>query len=75
MTNAISQIVLEEILKAYAAGGQLPSPEAIRDLAGATAKSEQAVINEYARYNKSIWKMAGLALSPAQAGGLCFHTL
>jgi len=53
MTNAISQNVLEEILKAYAAGEQLPSPEAIRELAGAAAKSEQAVINEYAQVYRS----------------------
>ena len=39
MTNAISQNVLEEILKAYAAGEELPSPEAIRQLAGASATS------------------------------------
>ncbi len=53
MTNAISQNVLEEILKAYAAGEQLPSPEAIRELANAAAKSEQAAINEYARVYRS----------------------
>ena len=51
MTNAISQNVLEEILKAYAE--KLPSPEAIRELAGAAAKSEQAVINEYAQVYRS----------------------
>jgi len=47
MTNAISQNVLEEILKAYAAWEQPPSPQAIRELAAAAAKSEQEVIKEY----------------------------
>ena len=49
MTNAISQNVLEEIFKAYAAGEQLPSPQAIRELAAAAGKSEEAVIEESAR--------------------------
>ena len=53
MTNAISENVLEEILKAYAAGEQLPSPQAIHELAGAAAKSEQAVINECAQVYRS----------------------
>ncbi len=54
MTNAISQNVLEEILKAYAAWEQPPSPQAIHELAAAAAaKSEQEVIKEYSQVYRS----------------------
>jgi hypothetical protein len=52
MTNAISQNVLEEILKAYAAWEQPPSPQAIHELAAA-AKSEQEVVKEYSQVYRS----------------------
>jgi len=52
MTNAISQNVLEEILKAYAAWEQPPSPQAIHELAAA-AKSEQELIKEYSQVYRS----------------------
>jgi hypothetical protein len=48
MPDGISQNVLEEIAKAYAVGEQLPSPQAIRELAAAVGESEQEVINEFA---------------------------
>ncbi len=49
----ISQNVLEEILKAYAAWEQPPSPQAIHELAAAAAKSEQEVIKEYSQVYRS----------------------
>jgi len=53
MTNAISQNVLKEIFKAYAAGEQVPSAQAIRELAAAAGWSEEAVMNEYHRAYRS----------------------
>ena len=49
MTNAISQNVLEEILKAYAAGERLPNPQAIHQLAGASATSPATYLEPDAR--------------------------
>jgi hypothetical protein len=53
MTNAISPNVLEEILKAYAAWEQPPSPQAIHELGAAAAKSEQEVVKEYSQVYRS----------------------
>jgi hypothetical protein len=53
MPDGISQNVLKEIFKAYAAGEQVPSAQAIRELAAAAGWSEKAIMNEYHRAYRS----------------------
>jgi hypothetical protein len=55
MAGVISNDVLQEILGAYAICDQRPSQAAIRNLAAASGKTEQAVKSDYAR----LYQLAG----------------